>query len=671
MSVDMSQFIQTFFEESFEGLDLMEAGLLGLDGSADPETVNSIFRAAHSIKGGGATFGFSQVSEFTHGVETLLDRIRSNEHDADAQTVSVLLQTVDCLREMLNAARQNEEYDQERAAGLAEQVNGLLGKAPGNGEGSGVHTQHAPAAGESIGWRISFKPFPYLMRTGNDPVRMLGMLASMGSYQVTVDTSQVPAFEDLDPEECHLAWQIELRGTIPREEVDEVFSWVEEDCELAIEPIAAATPGRTALERDDTRVVNGELVEDRRTGKDRRQVTERRLSNLAGDKGSIRVSIDKVDDVINLVGELVTTQSMLANIAENFETAKLDLLREAVDQLELNTHELQESIMRIRMMPISFVFARYPRMVHDLGQTLGKKIELQLEGEQTELDKTVIEKIADPMTHLVRNSVDHGIEIPEVRRAAGKSETGTLVLNAYHKGGNIVIEITDDGKGLDAELLRDKAIERGLIEPNEELSKQQIFDLIFLPGFSTATAVSDLSGRGVGMDVVRRNIQSLNGTIRLDSEKGKFTRVTIQLPLTLAILEGQLISVGDECYIVPLVSIIESLQARPEMVSLVAGKGEVFRFREEFIPIMRLHRLFDITPHTETITEGLLVVVESDGEHIALFVDDLLGQQQVAIKSLENNYEHVAGVSGATILGDGRVALILDVPGLLRLGQLH
>ncbi len=671
MSVDMSQFIQTFFEESFEGLDLMEAGLLGLDGSADPETVNSIFRAAHSIKGGGATFGFSQVSEFTHGVETLLDRIRSNEHDADAQTVSVLLQTVDCLREMLNAARQKEEYDQERAAGLAEQVNGLLGKAPGNGEGSGVHTQHAPAAGESIGWRISFKPFPYLMRTGNDPVRMLGMLASMGSYQVTVDTSQVPAFEDLDPEECHLAWQIELRGTIPREEVDEVFSWVEEDCELAIEPIAAATPGRTALERDDTRVVNGELVEDRRTGKDRRQVTERRLSNLAGDKGSIRVSIDKVDDVINLVGELVTTQSMLANIAENFETAKLDLLREAVDQLELNTHELQESIMRIRMMPISFVFARYPRMVHDLGQTLGKKIELQLEGEQTELDKTVIEKIADPMTHLVRNSVDHGIEIPEVRRAAGKSETGTLVLNAYHKGGNIVIEITDDGKGLDAELLRDKAIERGLIEPNEELSKQQIFDLIFLPGFSTATAVSDLSGRGVGMDVVRRNIQSLNGTIRLDSEKGKFTRVTIQLPLTLAILEGQLISVGDECYIVPLVSIIESLQARPEMVSLVAGKGEVFRFREEFIPIMRLHRLFDITPHTETITEGLLVVVESDGEHIALFVDDLLGQQQVAIKSLENNYEHVAGVSGATILGDGRVALILDVPGLLRLGQLH
>jgi two-component system chemotaxis sensor kinase CheA len=382
------------------------------------------------------------------------------------------------------------------------------------------------------------------------------------------------------------------------------------------------------------------------------------------------VDTSKIDTLINMVGELVITQSMLSLIGEHFELSKLDHLKNGLSQLERHTRELQESVMNIRMLPISFVFSRFPRLAHDISSKLGKKIELKLVGEHTEVDKTVVELLSDPLVHLVRNSLDHGIEMPDVRLAAGKPETGTVTLEAYHRGGNIVIEVSDDGKGLDKSKLRAKAIEKGLIEPDAILTDKQTYELIFMPGFSTAEKLTDISGRGVGMDVVRRNIQSLGGNIEIISTLGKGSTIAIHLPLTLAILDGQSVAVGDETYIVPLGAIIESLNIKEERVNRVVGKGETFLLRGQYLPIIRMHDIFNVSTAKHTkLTEGLLVVVEGQGVRCGLFVDDLLGQQQVVIKSLEANYRRVEGVSGATILGDGSVALILDIPGLVRLAN--
>ena len=386
--------------------------------------------------------------------------------------------------------------------------------------------------------------------------------------------------------------------------------------------------------------------------------------------GSIRVDIGKIDSLINMVGELVITQSMLSLLGEDFDMSRIERLRDGLDQLERHTREMQESVMRIRMIPISSTFNRFPRLVHDISKQLDKKIELQMIGESTEVDKTVIELISDPLVHLVRNSLDHGIENPEDRIAAGKAETGTITLSACHQGGNIVIEIKDDGKGLDADKLRSKAIEKEVISADDNLTESQIYELIFKPGFSTAEAVTDVSGRGVGMDVVRRNIMSLGGIIKIESALNQGTTISIHLPLTLAILDGQIAKVGDEVYIVPLASIIETIQLKPNMINLVAGRGETFKLRDKFMPIIRLHDVFGIEScESKQLSEGLLVVVEAEGKQCGIFVDDLLGQQQVVIKSMETNYKRVQGVSGATILGDGSVALILDMSGIIRRWQ--
>jgi len=365
----------------------------------------------------------------------------------------------------------------------------------------------------------------------------------------------------------------------------------------------------------------------------------------------------------------VITQSMLSQQSKRLELHRHPKLIDGLAQLERNTRELQESVMRIRMLPISFAFNRFPRIVRDLSQQLGKKIELKMTGETTELDKTVMEKIGDPLVHLVRNSLDHGLEKPEVRRAAGKSETGTLHLNAYHQSGNIVIEIIDDGAGLPKDKILKKAKERGLIGDERNLPDEKIYELIFMPGFSTAEKVTDVSGRGVGMDVVRKNIKSLGGTVEIASKEGQGTTITIRLPLTLAILDGQSVRIGDENYIIPLVSIVESIKIREDMVNIVAGKAEVIRLRDEYMPVLRLYQIFGTEPRTTDLLEGLLVVVEGEGMKTGLFVDELLGQQQVVIKSLETNFKRVDSISGATILGDGTVALILDIPGLIKLAR--
>jgi two-component system chemotaxis sensor kinase CheA len=385
------------------------------------------------------------------------------------------------------------------------------------------------------------------------------------------------------------------------------------------------------------------------------------------DSGSIRVSVEKIDELMNTVGELVITQAMLSQLGSKLEGPTAEKLRGGLAQLERNMRELQESVMRVRMLPINVVFSRFPRMVRDLAQRLGKQVELKLTGEQTELDKTVLEKIGDPLVHLVRNSIDHGIEAPDKRAAAGKAAAGTVHLDACHRGGNIAVEVSDDGGGLDKDRILAKARDRGLIGPNDVLTDEQVYDLIFLPGFSTAEKTTDVSGRGVGMDVVRRNIKELGGKIELRSEQGKGSKTIITLPLTLAIVDGQSVSVGSETYIVPLISIVESMQLKAADVSRLSGRGEVFSFRGYYLPIVRLYEIFGVEPHTKVLDEGLVVVAEGEGhQRIGLFVDDLLGQQQVVIKSLEANYGHVEGVSGATILGDGSVALILDIPGLIR-----
>jgi two-component system chemotaxis sensor kinase CheA len=388
----------------------------------------------------------------------------------------------------------------------------------------------------------------------------------------------------------------------------------------------------------------------------------------ASEGGSIRVDIDKIDALINMLGELVITQSMLSDIGEKFEPSQLARLREGLLQLERNTHELQESVMRIRMLPIGSVFNRFPRLVHDLERKLDKRVKLELLGEHTELDKTVLEKIGDPLVHLVRNAIDHGLESPAKRRAAGKSETGTLKLNAYHEGGNIVVQISDDGAGLNHAAIIAKAQQRGLIEVGQELTDAEIAELIFQPGFSTADQATDLSGRGVGMDVVRRNVRDLGGSVGVRSVTGKGSTFTIALPLTLAIIDGLVTSVGDERYIVPLTSIVESLRLPANAVRKIAGGGEVFHFRDAYLPVVRLHRAFACDKAVTEIEQGIVVVIEDDGRRVGLLVDDLLGQQQAVIKSLEAHYQRVQGISGATILSDGSVALIVDVGGVVQLG---
>jgi len=664
MTIDMSKFLDTFFEESAEGLDAMESGLLNMqDGAADDELVNTIFRAAHSIKGGSATFGLSEVAEFTHHMETLLDELRAGKRAVATELIDVLLESVDCLRALLAASKSGAATDPERARILSQRMGKMLGAAPGH-----VVQQQAPegtvatAGGAAQGWRIVFRPHAHLYRTGNDPVRMLRELAELGDYTVACDTSRLPRFADAQPEDCALAWTVELRGDIAEKRVREVFDWVDGDCDLTVERLAAtaASAHKSALP-----VVEQKAVEPDAKAKAPEQKTQSQDPRAASETSSIRVGIDKVDALINMVGELVITQSMLGQVGKDFDMSRVEKLMHGLAQLERNTRELQESVMRIRMMPINFAFQRFPRMVRDLSQKLNKKIDLRMSGEQTELDKTVMEKIGDPLVHLVRNSVDHGIEMPDTRRAAGKSETGIVTLNAFHQGGNIVIEIKDDGAGLPRDKIIAKARKQGLLGADEEPSDDKVFELIFMAGFSTADQVTDVSGRGVGMDVVRKNIKALGGTVEVKSESGKGSTFTIRLPLTLAILDGQLVSVGEQTYIVPLVSIVETLQMKREAISAIAGRAELYRLRDEYIPVLRLYDLFCIEPRQKELVGGLLVVVEGDGKRVGLFVDDLQNQQQVVIKSLESNFKRVPGVSGATILGDGTVALILDVGGVI------
>lgn len=702
MSVDLSQFIPTFLEESFEGLELMESSLLNLE-QGDDETINSIFRAAHSIKGGAGTFGFNEVTEFTHLVETLLDEMRDGRRSIVQEEIELLLESTDCMRFMIEAIRDEETYNEAKVNEVSQKLSEVLAHEASQSVATEEQDNGSTeTTDEGQQWKIQFIPEHHLVQTGNDPMLLFNALADYGELKVNAQIGAMPSFADMDAQELYLQWQLVLTSDCSEEDIREVFEWVEDECKLTVEKLSADTDEKSAevnvnnseAEKAENNQTNPENSGDKATqveevkanitdiqGQQNDQSlikspepsatekTSKKTTKAKNDVGSIRVGVDKVDSLINLVGELVITQSMLSELGHDFNENKVEKLTAGLEQLLQNTKELQESVMRIRMLPISFAFNRFPRLIHDLSLKTGKQIELVINGDQTELDKTVMEQIGDPLVHLVRNAVDHGIEPAEQRLAAGKPAHGTIALDAYHQGGNIVIEIKDDGGGINRQAVFNKALEKGIVDSSMTLNDTQVFDLIFEPGFSTAAEVSDISGRGVGMDVVKKNIQALGGRIQVESEPGVGSTFKVNLPLTLAILDGQLVRVGTETYIIPLITIIESLEAKAELVNKASGDMLLYRLRDDNVPIIPIFKLFNLDADKQTIDDSLLVVVEADGQKIGLMVDDLLAQQQVVIKSLQDNYQQVDGISGATILGDGSVAMILDIVGIIKLAM--
>ncbi|WP_028915067.1 chemotaxis protein CheA [Pseudoxanthomonas sp. J31] len=649
MSMDLQRFHATYFEESREGLDAMEAGLLALEsGSTDPEVINSVFRAAHSIKGGAATFGFEKMAALTHVLETLLDEIRGGKRALASSAVDAMLGSVDVLRALLAEAEHGHPADTAAIEAVHQRLQQELGQ-PG-----AAAAARAAAEPEPEGWDIAFSPAPSLFMSGNDPLRIIRELEHLGPLEVNARLEKLPEFAQLDPLEACIAWDLGLRGKVPRSAIDDVFAWVVDDCELDIRPQLPAAPAAAAPAAQAAPAAAHPGA------------GAPAAAGVHEAETSIRVSVDKVDALINLVGELVITQAMLKQVSGGMDPAQAERLFAGLELLERNTRDLQEAVIGVRMLPVDAVFRRFPRLVRDLSGRLGKHVRLRTIGEGTELDKGLIEKIADPLVHLVRNAIDHGLELPDARKAAGKDETGTITLAASHQGGHIVIEVADDGRGLNRAKILAKAAERGLAIPDNP-TDSQVWDLIFQPGFSTADQVTDLSGRGVGMDVVRKNIQALGGEVQLESAEGRGTRVVIRLPLTLAILDGMVVSSGGEILILPLSHVLEALQPEPDDIRTVAGEGRVLRVRGEYLPLLSLAGTFG---YGDGSGESLVVVVEGDGQKLALQVEELVGQQQVVVKNLEKNYRRVPGISGATILGDGRVALIVDVGGLARQRQL-
>ena len=714
MSTDLEQFYEIFFEESSELLADMETCLLRLDvNSPDLEDLNAIFRAAHSIKGGAGTFGFTDMTETTHMLETLLDKLRKGELEVRSEMIDAFLKAGDVIKEQLAGHRGEGQADPTAAVAICEELKRLSEEVQAPTElvntkvplidESSVPDETKNEQSQSIDTSPKLAYTIEFCNTGINMATMENLFANL---------KQLGILEDQSSRHLKELCKLKLITTKSEEDIWETLAFVVNPEQLKIEQRSTdfkkPIESESKIEEDkDTKLINQEneieAVDTADYGffpgapsapnetndytakskvapagiqntKNENQLSQKKSSaknnaaNVTNETSSIRVSIEKVDQMINLVGELVITQAMLAQTASQFDPVIFEKLHSGMSQLERNTRDLQESVMSIRMMPISFVFSRYPRVVRDLATKLKKNVELKTVGENTELDKGLIEKIADPLTHLVRNSLDHGIEVPEKRIAAGKPAQGTITLRAFHQGGSIVIEVGDDGAGLNRGKILAKAKERGL-PVHDGMTDQEVWSLIFEAGFSTADAVTDVSGRGVGMDVVKRNIQGMGGRIEIESVFGAGTRISIRLPLTLAILDGLSVAVGDQMFIVPLNYITESLQPTAADIKTISGHGRVVQVRGEYLPVIALHEVFNLNPNVTSVHEGILVILEAEGHKAALFVDDLVGQHQVVIKSLESNYRRVQGVSGATIMGDGKVALILDTAALVMTSQ--
>ena len=700
MSTDLSHFKDAFFEESQEHLTTIEEGLLQLEQRpGDIDLLNRIFRGAHSIKGNSGMFGFTAVSQFTHKMESVLDQLRSSQMVVTVEVTDLLLQSLDCLKTLIDCAKTGDAPNDEQVGSLGAKLEACQGASAAPKQSSGATIVRPTQPQGTHHFTITWVPPRYLFQRGLDPVQFIKELGELGSVtSVILNASRLPALTELDPEQCYLGWTIQMDTVKELKAIEAVFDFVRDDSTLTIidTPVDESSPvhasdgakplGEILVETGvvSQTQLNQALSQQKRVGEilvEQKMATPEQISEALKKQSestaptkktetpSIRVDTVKIDRLINLVGELVITQSMLSDLGSRFEMNQLPVLLERVAQLERNTREIQERVMGIRMVPIGNAFSRFPRLVRDLSGKAGKKIQLILSGEETELDKTVIESIGDPLTHLVRNSADHGLEPPDERVKAGKSEQGTIRLNAFHEGGNICITVEDDGRGLNRDKILAKGIKQGLIAESDKLSDEQIWMLIFKPGFSTAEKVTDVSGRGVGMDVVKRNIEGLGGTVSIKTVAGKGTTFTLKLPLTLAIIEGMTVRVGKDTYIVPLLSILESIQPKREMIKTLVGKGELVNVRCTYLPLMRLYDVFRLEPELSDPTKAILLILETEGERVAVMVDEILGQQQVVIKSMEQNFRKVEGVAGATILGDGTVGFILDVRGLLEIAR--
>ncbi|MFN0316270.1 MAG: chemotaxis protein CheW [Burkholderiales bacterium] len=732
MTIDMSQFYQTFFDEAGEHLASMEALLLGLHvDQPSLDDLNAIFRAAHSIKGGAGTFGFTDLTGVTHILENLLDRLRKEELALTTTMVDAFLAAGDVLKGQLEAHKAGTLSDPAAAVDICKRLESLTS---GGAALASAHAQPASSSGDPVA--LAGKTIGHLLADVSDAVtsvpgraqitfqtaagkgdleKLWAGLREMGSLEIRQRPVRKGRTRDYSGQ-----WEIEVVTSASESALRDIFEFLIEakDLSIRMEPAAGASheasaaygffedvpaPGAVATAAPDAGYGFFEEIpspvtadpgygffqpvqaavtaaSETPTGAGHPPPGQPNITGIrsarrdagkavsapvpSSESSSIRVSVEKVDQLINLVGELVITQSMIAQMASKVDPVVYEGLMNGLGQFERNTRDLQESVMSIRMMPIAFVFSRFPRVVRDLASKLNKKVELKTVGEGTELDKGVIEKIADPLTHLVRNSLDHGVELPEQRLAAGKPETGTITLSAYHQSGNIVVEVADDGGGLSREKILRKAMERGMAV-SDTVSDQEVWQLIFEAGFSTAEVVTDVSGRGVGMDVVKRNIRGMGGRIEIDSALGAGTKIRIRLPLTLAILDGMSVAIGGELFIVPLTVIIESLRPQPPDITSVQGTGMVIKVRGEYLPVIALHEILGVRPKHTDPAQGIMIIVESEGRKVAMLVDELVGQHQVVIKSLESNYRKVPGCSGATIMGDGRVALILDVATLV------
>ncbi len=681
--IDLSQFFQVFFEEAGENLDEMERMLLNLDvASPDDEELNAIFRCAHSVKGGAATFGFSDVAELTHQMETLLDKLRRHELTLTSPMVDVLLQSGDALKAQL-ARHQGNGADALDTRDLLTAIRAMAeGSTPAPAVAAVVTTAAAaPAAAPA-------RPHTRQLELTVGPLEDLTQADCL--VDLFAEITDLGVIEPLDAGRSADAMRrFKIVTTSSDSDLLDLFTFHVAREQVRLAPLGAGygfhdgnpgAPTPTAASTDagygffdnapgapaetSTASVQAAAAHVAAPAADIKPVA-RAEKTASAESSTLRVSVDKVDQLINLVGELVITQAMLAQNGKSLDAAQNQQMASGLADLERNTRDLQEAVMSIRMIPMSLVFNRFPRMLRDLAAKLGKKVDLVQVGEATELDKGLVEKITDPLTHLVRNSCDHGIEMPAERIAKGKPEQGTITLIATHAGGSIVIEVRDDGKGLNRHKLLSKARERGIDAP-DSMTDQEVYSLIFAPGFSTAEAVTDVSGRGVGMDVVKKNITALGGTVEIDSAEGYGMTVRVRLPLTLAIMDGMSVGVGEECYILPLSSVVESFQVREGLIRTIGGSGRVVQVRDEYMPVVDLESVFQVPRFDFDKSSNILVVVEAEGGRVALMVDELLGQQQVVVKNLESNYRKVDDVSGATIMGDGRVALILDVGALVR-----
>ncbi len=698
--VDYKKLYAIFVEESLERLSELEDSLLQMEKSPDKkELIDTIFRAAHTIKGSSGTIGLTEISRFTHDMEEILDSVRNNQLDLEDKLINILLESVDLIKEMIEAVSSETPFDFSKCEYLTKRMDEI--KVSGSRMSDAQYVLEPencnPKAEANIRtFKIIFSPSEDLFKRGIDPLIILEDLKGMGEVMhISVNTEAVPALSEFEPENLYLRWVVLLRSIYNQEEIRKIFEFVEEGSEISILPVKesdyenySVPIGKMLVEEG---IVTSEDIEEAARAQKKigeilieqgkaepreiEKVLEKQINKKAESfkntvSSSIRVDLKKLDHLINIVGEMVIIHSMFQQALQgnggNSTPERLDML---FSQLQRIGSDIQESAMSLRMLPVGEVFQRFRRLVRELSASKNKNIDLIITGEDTELDKGVIEKITDPLVHLIRNAIDHGIESPDDRLAKGKTPKGTLSLSAYQSGDSVYIEIEDDGKGVNKEKVIERALQRGIINTASGLTDEQICNLIFLPGFSTADKVTDVSGRGVGMDVVKRNIESLNGKVYILTKKNAGTTISIKLPLTLAIIDGLTLLVGEEIFVIPISAVIESLLPRKEDVKTLNEKGEVINIRGEFVPLIRLYKGLGIAPWKENPWEAIIVVIAHENKKYCLMADELIGQQQIVIKKLGKAMPRVKAIAGGTILGDGRVALVLDVPGLVDMAK--